>query len=274
MQHEVRSIPPAPRRVRSRPLLAHRWPLLAIGLILIVLGSLVAWAMFLQAGGKFSFGPRLDIGPTALVSGEVTEVADPVKFDDREWQYVRYSFEFGYHHTKLAGACFVDADTQLVGDVVDIEVLVDDPNINRIVGGLLHIDRQWLHARFWFAAMVIPGALILLGWLAGMFQLRHVLVHGDVSVGRVITVERVPYVLPEMLRVGYEFRDHRAVVRRNRHWVRARGELGQRLILRGPQRDDALPVLHDRRLPQWNRLLLPGDFLHTTPPKPEVPELT
>ena len=65
-----------------------------------------------------------------------------------------------------------------------------------------------------------------------------------------------------MLSVSYEFRDHRAGTRKNRHWVRARGALGQRLrnwSVHNPT--EALPVLHDRRFPQWNRLLLPQDFL-------------
>ena len=61
--------------------------------------------------------------------------------------------------------------------------------------------------------MAVPGGLLLLGWLAGVFQLRHVLVHGDVTVGVVHRIVRVPLVLPEMLRVDYTFRDHRAVTR-------------------------------------------------------------
>ena len=81
-------------------------------------------------------------------------------------------------------------------------------------------------ARFWIGVMVVPGCLLLLRWLAGAMQLRHVLVHGDVSVGHVTRVVRVPLVMPEMLSVRYEFVDHRAIRRSNRHWVRARGELG------------------------------------------------
>ena len=75
MPNEVRSIPPAPRRVRLRPLLAHRWPLLAVSALMVVMGSLIAWAMFLQSGGKFSLGPALDEGPTLLANGVADEVA-------------------------------------------------------------------------------------------------------------------------------------------------------------------------------------------------------
>ncbi|CAN0501312.1 unnamed protein product, partial [Discosporangium mesarthrocarpum] len=124
------------------------------------------------------------------------------------------------------------------------------------------MSRSWLYARFWLASAVAPGALILLGWLAGLFQLRRVLMHGDVSAGRVLGVRPVRWILPEMLVVQYEFRDHRATIRRNRHWVRAHGALGSRLLHHpSPRVNDALPVLHDRRLPQWNRILLPQDFL-------------
>ena len=221
MRHEVRSIPPAPRRVRLRPLLAHRWPLLAAALPMVLMGGLIAWAMFLQSGGKFSLGPQLDAGPTQIANGEVTRVHDSVAFDGRDWNDVRY--EFTYEGSKVYGGSFVAAGRYSVGDEVQVELLVRDPNVNRALGGTLHIDRRWLYARFWIVILVAPGALILLGWLTGVAQLRQVLVHGDVSVGEVLAVEPVPYLLPETLRVTYEFRDHRARLRKNRHWVRAAG---------------------------------------------------
>ncbi|MFN3241886.1 MAG: DUF3592 domain-containing protein [Planctomycetota bacterium] len=264
MQNEVRSIPPAPRRVRLRPLIAHRWPLLAIAAPMVVMGSLIAWAMFLQSGGKFSLGPQLDTGPTLLANGTVTEVYDSVEFDDKAWNDVRYRFSF--RDTNLYGGSFLQAgdgaDAVAVGDTVQVEVLERNPNVNRIVGGTLHIDRRWLHAQFWIVMLVTPGGLILLGWLAGVLQLRQVLAHGDVSVGKVLEVEPVRLLLPETVRVTYEFRDHRARLRKNRHWVRARGALGTRLQdWTKAARREALPVLHDRRMPHWNRMLLPEDFL-------------
>jgi hypothetical protein len=109
--------------------------------------------------------------------------------------------------------------------------------------------------------MALPGALLLAVWLAGAFQLRQVLRHGDVSIGTVHRVRRVPFLLPEMLSVDYTFRDHHAKTRHNRHWVRAHGKLGSRLLAQmTDSRYEELPVLHDRALPQWNRLLLPADF--------------
>ena len=260
MPNEVRSIPPAPRRVRLRPLLAHRWPLLAASLPMVLLGSLIAWAMFLQSGGKFSLGPRLDAGPTLLANGVATTVYDSVEFDGRPWNDVRYEFEFA--GSTIYGGSFVDAGRYEVGDAVQVEVLQDDPNVNRVVGGTLHIDRRWLYAQFWIVVLTTPGALILMGWLAGVLQLRQVLAHGDVSVGKVLDVRSVRLVPPEMLQVTYEFRDHRAQRRKNRHWVRARGALGGRLAAWSPEDGRlALPVLHDRRVPHWNRMLLADDFL-------------
>jgi hypothetical protein len=272
MQHEVRSIPPAPRRVRLRPLLAHRWPLLAGALPMVVLGSLIAWAMFLQSGGKFSLGPTLDAGPTLLAEGKVTRVLDSVEFDGQPWNDARY--EFAYEGSKLYGGSFVDAGRYAVDDVVQVEVLERDPNVNRVIGGTLHIDRRWLYAQFWIVVLVTPGALILLGWLAGVMQLRQVLAHGDVSVGEVVAVEPVRFVLPETFRVTYEFRDHRARLRHNRHWVRARGALGTRLRRwHQDARSESLPVLHDRRMPHWNRILLPEDFLTQSTPDPDIKDL-
>jgi hypothetical protein len=270
MQNEVRSIPPAPRRARLQPLLAHRWPLLACGGSMVVLGTLIAWAMFLQSSGYFSWGKRLDAGPTDTVLGSVQEIKSATWFDGKGWEDVHYLAP--WNDTTLYGCSFVDVGAYAVGDQVPIEILVGSPNIHRISGGVLRADRRWLYAQFWIGVMVVPGALILLTWLTSMFQLRQVLLHGDVSVGRVLRVRPIRYVLPEMLMVTYEFRDHRAQMRKNRHWVRARGTLGSRLAnWRASDRSEALPVLHDRRFPQWNRLLLPQDFLKSSEPSSQDP---
>lgn len=263
MMQDVRSIPVAPRRIRVRPLLAHRWPLLAFGGVLCIVGSLLAWLMFLQAGGKWSDSARLDRGPCGIVTGTVQEVGPAFEDAGRTLHWVRYGFRWQApgDGVELRGTSFVLAPPPQVGDDVDVEVLVAEPNRSRIVGGLHMLDRSYLHASFWLSAMVAPGGLLLLGWLAAAFRLRHVLVHGDVSVGRLRRVEPVPLVLPQMLRVEYEFRDHQAIARRSAHWVRVHGALGRRLLARGPGAAEPLPVLHDRQFPQHSRLLLPQDFL-------------
>ncbi|MEO6597041.1 MAG: hypothetical protein ABIP94_20035 [Planctomycetota bacterium] len=260
MKHEVRSIPPAPRRVRLQPLLAHRWPLLASGGALLVLGCLAAWLMFLQAGGKPSDQQLLQSGPVERAIGKVGTMEPAIRRDGQLWQRVHYTF--AWRDGTLTGACFVPAGTRLRDTEAPVEVLRGQPQINCIEGGVLYMDRLWLQPGFWLGIMVVPGCLVLLGWAASFFQLRQVLVHGDVSVGRVTAVSPVSLVLPEMLCVVYEFRDHRATARRNRHWVRLHGALGARLSRQLQSgRFEEMPVLHDRRLPQWNRMLLPADFL-------------
>jgi len=277
MRHEVRTIPPAPRLVRLRPLAAHRWPLLAVGGVMVVLGSLIAWAMFLQSGALLDNEARLARGPTTSVTAAITQVDYPRSFEGRTWDYVHYELTWRtppleqlrgtsnvQHSHKVYGACFVPTGTRAVGDQVEALVLDADPNVHCVEGGVLHMHRSWLYAPFWLGYVVVPGALVLLAWLAGMFQLQRVLVHGDVSVGTVREVHVVRWVLPPMLSVAYEFRDHRAVPRHNRHWVRVNGALGRRLAQHVADPRGApptLPVLHDRRFPQWNRLLLPQDFL-------------
>ncbi len=273
MRHEVRNIPPAPRRLRWRPLLAHRWPMCALGAVPTVIGTLIAWAMFLQSGGKFAMGPTLDRGPVHHAVGVVTQLAAPVRIEGELRQQATYTVV--WDHRNANGMSFVPAGRHALGDRVDVELLVADPNVNRIVGGMLHIDRQWLHARFWLVALTVPGGLILLGWLAAVLQLRRVLMHGDVSPGLVHRVVPVRLVLPEMLRVDYTFRDHHAITRHNRHWVRRHGELGARLLEQSESgRYEEMPVLHDRRLPQWNRMLLPQDFLRAPPLDVVVPDGT
>jgi hypothetical protein len=274
MKHEVRAIPPAPRHIRLRPLFAHRWPLFALGAIGVVLGSLLAWLMFLQGGGKASLAPRLDRGPTRSVQGTVHDVGRPFAVGGRELQHVRYRFPWLYaeqQSTTGAGESFLPPGRVQRGDSVEIEVLLQEPNVSRIRGGLVYIDRAFLQPRFWLTLLVAPGALFLLGWLAGLFQLRQVLVHGDVSIGHVERVAPVRFLVPEMLRVDYTFRDHRAAIRHQRHWVRRHGDLGVRLamLMQNDGHED-MPVLHDRRLPQWNRMVVPADF----PPQAQTSKAT
>ncbi|MCB9876772.1 MAG: hypothetical protein H6835_04130 [Planctomycetes bacterium] len=257
-----------------RPLCAHRWPLLAVGGAMVVLGLLLSWAMFLQSGAMLGREALLKAGPTTEVVVRVTQVDYPRSFEGRTWDYVHYEFEHllpgAPAPSRLSGTCFVPTGSLAVGQAANAAVLDADANVHCIDGGVLHMHRPWLYAPFWLANVVIPGGLILLAWLAGVSQLFRVLVHGDVSVATVRDVREVRWVLPPMLSVAYEFRDHRAVQRKNRHWVRVNGVLGRRLLehlQRHHERPLSLPVVHDRRFPQWNRLLLAQDFL----PSPQRP---
>ena len=90
------------------------------------------------------------------------------------------------------------------------------------------------------------------------------LVHGDVSVGTVTAVTPVRWILPETLRVSYEFRDHQSRIRRGQHWVRVHSGLGMRLLKQQHTGwFEPMPVLCDRQFPQWNRMLLADDFFHS-----------
>ena len=274
MMHEVRSIPTAPRRIRLRPLLAHRWPLFFLGALCVITGGLTSWMLFLAAGAKPSDERRLNLGPATIVAGVVERVEEPVLEANGtpiEWpdhvqrQAVHYTFVFRDLH--LSGTSFAKVGALHQGDPVEVELLPLEPNRNRIKGTLLHLERGWLKPGNWLGAIVMPGLLLLLGWVAGVFQLWQVLVYGDVSVGNVTHVRPVRFVLPEMLSVRFEFRDHRARLRSTRHWVRLHSELGMRLHKQQHTGwFEPMPVLHDRRLPQWNRMLLPLDFLPVNSP--------
>ncbi|MDO8349191.1 MAG: DUF3592 domain-containing protein [Planctomycetota bacterium] len=269
MMHEVRCIPTAPRRVRSGPILAHRWPLLLLGAVLTVVGGLWAWMLFLAAGAKPSDQRRLDQGPTERVQAVVDRVDEPLR--DRHGDLVPWHdavqrqavhYQFRYRDQDQMGESFAALGSYAVGSTVTVELLPLEPNRNRIQGTLLHVERSWLQPGNWLLYVVVPGAVVLLGWLTGVLQLRRVLVHGDVAVGTVLDVSAVRFVLPEMLRVAFVFRDHRAVTQRGRQWVRVHSPLGKRLALQMQAgRFEPMPVLHDRSLPQWSRMLLPQDFL-------------
>lgn len=261
MMHEVRNIPAAPRRVRLGTVLAHRWPMALLGTFLVGVGGLLSWMLFLAAGAKPSDEHRLNEGPNAEAGGIVTRVQEePVHVDGKLWQWVFYDFDYG--DRQIGGASMAPNGIYAVGMTVTVELLPDEPNRNRIVGTILHVDRIWLAPGSWFALTVVPGALLILGWLAGVFHLRHVLVYGDVSSAQIVTCKPVRWLLPEMVAVTFQFRDHHAVVRSGRHWVRVHSTLGARLIRQiHTGWLEPMPVLHDRRFPQWSRMLLAADFM-------------
>ncbi len=234
----------------------------------MVTGGLLAWMLFLAAGGKASDQRRLDLGPTVAATATIVRVDEPLSergqlvpwHDGIARQTVHYTFH--YRDQDHGGQSPTRIGAYPVGEEVTIELLPAEPNCNRIRGSQLYVQRAWLQPGSWLLGLVVPGALVLLGWLAGVFQLRQVLVHGDVSVGQVNAIAPVRWVVPPMLQVRFQFRDHRAQLRRSRHWVRQHSELGRRLLHQlHTGWFEPMPVLHDRRLPQWSRMLLPLDFL-------------
>jgi hypothetical protein len=269
MMHEVRCIPTAPRRVRAGPILAHGWPLLAVGAVMTVVGGLWAWMLFLAAGAKPSDQRHLDEGPTEQVQAVVDRVDEPLR-DGRgnlvQWhdavQRQTVHYQFRHRDKDLMGESFAAVGDYVVGSIVTVEVLPQEPHINRIVGTLLHVERAWLQPGNWLLVVVGPGALLLAGWLSGVLRLRHVLVHGDVAVGTVLAVSPVRGVLPEMLRVMFVFRDRHAATQRGGHWVRVHSSLGRRLAQQlQAGHFEPMPVLHGRRHPRGGRMLVPQDFL-------------
>lgn len=260
MPSEVQRIPPAPRRVALRRVLGYRWPLLVLTFVLFVYGGLITWMFFLASSGIGEDAERLAKGPLVRVTATVT-AASPAAGRDAQprRQQVDYAFHTGGQNWTGEGE--VAAGTFGEGHPIEIEHLAGEPRLNRIVGGVPPVPPTWLDPANAFALVVVPGFLIGLCYLAGVFHLRQVLAHGDVALAQVTTVARVRFCLPESFAVAFRFRDHRAEERRGRHWVRAHSPLGERLLtmLRHGAMDK-VPVLHDRRHPQHCRLVLPDDF--------------
>ena len=258
---ELQGIPPAPRRVRLGALLACRWPLLATGALLVVYGCLWSLMLWFAAGAKPAEQRALDVGPVATTNAQIVAVDAPVAVGGRQLFRLTYRFSWGgtdwpdFHS-------FGTTPIFSVGDTVPVELLPDNPATNRIVGTLLHIELPILRPEAWLLVTAVPGCLLLLGWLASVFHLRRVIAYGDVGVATVTGIAPVRFVLPAVLRVDYEFKDHRAATRHGRHWVRVHGALGIRLqrALQGC-RIERVPVLHDRRHPQWSRLAQGEDFV-------------
>ncbi len=125
----------------------------------------------------------------------------------------------------------------------------------------------WVKPSVFFGLLVLPGLLALGLWFQGVFDLRRMMNSGDVGVAEVLETRRLNFVLPSTVAVCYRFRDHRAILRVGRHWVRARSALGEHLSTE-PQH---MPVLHHRRWPQFSRLALVQDFQKSPAPSPTSP---
>lgn len=259
MVREIQAIPPAPRRVRWRAVLWHQWLLVVVGGSLSGYGSLIAWMLFLAAGGKASDNRRLDKEPIRIESGIVTAVEHTRVHEGID--YDKVSFE--YPEVKGTADCYFAHGKLRPGDVVVVEYLTDWPNIFRIEGSRLDLLPWWLRSGTWLATLVLPGLPFLLLWTIAVLRLRHMMSLGDVGVAEVVTCRKVRLIFPGMLATRYAFKDHRAADRVGAHWVHCRSPLGRRLLRPGERL--GIPVLHSRRWPQFSRLALPDDFAPLSP---------
>ncbi len=253
MLQEIRKIPPAPREVRWRAVLWHRWPIALLGFVFAVYGGVFTLMLYFAAGGKPSDEARLDRGASTAVA-EVTDVR-VVDADDPGVDEVFYRFEdaVGVFRT---GHSYAERRLFEVSNQVTVEYLAAEPVKNRIVGTRLNLLPPWVQPSLFLGLLVLPGVLALGLWFQGVFDLKRMMSSGDVGVAEILEIRRQRLVLPSMLAVCYRFRDHRAIPRVGRHWVRARSELGEELATEPTH----MPVLHHRRWPQFSRLALVCDF--------------
>jgi hypothetical protein len=266
MTREVHDIPPAPRLVRWRAVLWHRWPLAGMGAFLAVYFGLVALMLFHARGGKPRDDSRLAHSPHRT-EGRVIAVRDShATWDGEPAVVVTYRFTLPGESPHEA-ECFARHGRFAVGDRAPVRFLADETHVHCLEGGRLSLVGDWLTPVI--ALFVLPGLLCLLLWLQGVFALKAVLRDGDVAVARIVDVAPVRLVLPAAYAVRYEFRDHRAETRTGRHWVRARSTLGERIAARARR----AIVVHSRVHPQHSRLVLAEDFLPqaTPPPNGSVP---
>jgi len=255
MTREVQFIPPARRPVRWTLALSSRWPVGLTGLVMTLYGGLIALMLFYARGGKPEDDRALDEGPVLTAEARVTKVwlhrgswlsGEPL---DR----ISYDFQTANGEPQK-GSSFAPARRYSVDDPMDVHYLEARPEINRAVGSRLCLLPDLVSPVMGF--VVLPGLLLVLLWLQGAHDLRRMLATGDVAAAESVKVERVPWVIPVMLRARYRFRDRHAQWCEGRHWVPARSALGVRLTS-----DPTLPaVVHDRSHPEHSRLVVAPDF--------------
>lgn len=254
MLQEIRKIPPAPREVRWRAVLWHRWPIALVGFVFAVYGGVFTLMLYFAAGGKPSDGARLD-REASRANAQVTEVRE-VDANDPGLDEVVYRF-MDASGISREGKSYAEGSLYQVSNPVIVEYLAGEAGINRIVGTRgLNLLPPWVQPSLFLGLLVLPGLLALGLWFQGVFDLKRMMGTGDVGVAEILEIRRQRLVLPSMLAVCYRFRDHRAIPRVGRHWVRARSALGEELA----SEPTHMPVLHHRRWPQFSRLALVCDF--------------
>ncbi len=254
MTAALHDIPPAPRHPARLASLVVGWPLLLAGLFLTVYGGLVTLMFFFAAHAD---GPRIEIEldeRAATVPGQVMRVeslADRGHNASVERAYFRYQTP---DHRTADGECLVPRDRFAPGDEAEVQFLPEPPWHARLKGG--HVSFVTGFVTPAFRLTIVPGLLLIAAWALGVLRTRRVLVHGDAALAEVLHLERARFPIPTMLTVHFRFRDHHAVAREGRHWVRERTPLGERLLA-GARR---LVVIHDREHPARYRLAQPTDF--------------
>lgn len=253
MTREVHDIPPAPRRVRWRAVLWHRWPVAFLGFVLAVYGGFITLMLCLAAGGKPADDGRLD-RECVVTRG----IVNRVELVHGRPPRVHYDFPVvnrAGHRFRQSGCSFLPGgETLEKGDRIPIEHARGQPSLSRAMGGRIVIMPPLLS--YFFYGIFLPGILLLILWFATVLRLRRLMIHGDVAVGEVLSFRILRFVLPLMYVVEYRFRDHHARTHTTCHWVRARSALGDRLRA-NPQQ---IGVIHDRRGRGVSRLVMASDF--------------
>jgi len=261
MTRELQNIPPAHRRVRWAFVVWWRWPMGLLGASLVIYGGLFALMLMSWAGGKPHDDALLDRAETLTAMAEITAVeTSAATIHKTAAERVTYYFLTG-DGTTVRGSSFGRAGEFAVHGRVPVRYLASAPETNRLQNTRISLLGDMVTPVT--TTVVLPGAVLLLCWLLGVWRFRRLLAHGDAAVAELTRVEPVRWVVPVMLRVHYRFRDHHACWCEGHHWVRARSVLGERLTTRPGQ----LVAIHDRRHPASNRLVTADGFRNTPVPR-------
>lgn len=266
MRRELHLIPPAPRRPRWPPVLWARWPLALVAFLTAVYGGAITLMFFYAWGGKANDDVRLDAASVQVIGEVVSITPRRMTLDGEPAARVAYRFPVE-GELPLEGQSLAPRAAHTVGGPAEVQFLAAEPHVNRLVGARINLVHDYA-APLW-RWVVLPGLAALVLWFGWVLGMRHVLAHGDVALAELDEVRELRYVIPRMLRVQYRFRDHRAVRRFGRHWVRARSVLGTKLL--GHPSPTHAPVVHARRRPWQSRLASADDFVPQATPQARGP---
>jgi hypothetical protein len=240
------TLAPAPRRVSTalRLRLMFGGVLNVIGWALTCFGMIFVWVFVgnseLNALGKFG----ADAG---VVSGFVTGVeATSMSENDSRVQAVHYDYELGGQ--KLSGTSYTTRSTPPVGAEVDVEFVLGDPAMSRVLG-MRTAPFSAVVAFVWIFPL-IGVAFVAFGLRSGRNAVR-LLEHGEFARGRLVAKEATNTRInnQRVFRLTFEFEDARgatqkAVVRS--HLLAALEDEETEPLMYDPHRDaavllDALP---------------------------------
>ncbi len=242
MTAEPSELPPPPRRIARRAILAFRWPLGLVGGFVCVFATVMG--LVLLAGDDFrSPFPDWDLdaaGELARREATVEQVtAVGMRLRSHAVWAIDYSFPLDEGGARERGRCYALDGPWRPGQQRQLEYLPHDVTIHRLRGTTRSRSALWLG---WYLPWLWgPAVLLFAFWLVGCWRTAVVLRHGRAVPARLLSARTTRFTNPPQVVVRYAFDAGHDGEQRGWRWLPRRSPLAELVLALRP--GDVLPGL-------------------------------